>query len=136
MNSTQYYAFSQYAYDTANSLGGLQANPDPNDFVAHNDQYDAYRHALLSAKLAQLNEALSKMIMDDHESSTPNNPPAESNMDLWNNNVGRVEYQKWSAAKDAGQTTDSLEKWIYDSVKAGGTINDLTDTRVWEEPQS
>lgn len=75
--------FNQYAYDTANSLGGLQANPDPSD-VTHNDQYDAYRHALMSAQLARLlGETLSKQMMDDHEDSSPN-PPAENNMDRWN----------------------------------------------------
>jgi len=132
MNSTQYYAFTQYARDTANSLGGLQANPDT---PLRNDQYDAYRHALLSAKLAALNESLSKTIMDDHENRTPNNPAAENNMDRFNNNVGREEYKKWSDATNSGQTKDSLEKWIYDRVKEGKTINDLKDSRKWNEPK-
>ena len=52
--------FNQYAYDTANSFGGLTANPDPLEQPTHNDQYDAYRHALLSAELSRISETLSQ----------------------------------------------------------------------------
>lgn len=125
--------FNQHAFDTANSLGGL--DPNPLYPLTTNDQYDAYRHALMSAELTRLlGETLSKKMMDDHENSSPNTPPV-NNMDRWNNNVGREEYQKWRAAKDAGQTNDSLEKWIYDRVKEGKTINDPADTRIWHEPR-
>ena len=41
--------FNQYAVDTANSLGGLQAGVK----LSTNDQYDAYRHTLMSAKLTE-----------------------------------------------------------------------------------
>jgi hypothetical protein len=55
-------------------------------------------------------------------------------MDKWNNNVGRVEYQNWKNATDAGATTVPLEKWIYDRVKVGATINEPVDNRSWVEP--
>lgn len=125
-------AYIQAAVNSANELGGLtgsSVNP-------HNDQYDAYRHAMLSADLTNLfGETISKMIMDDYESENPSNPPAEKNMDLWNNNVGREELKRWQQAIESGQTTDSLRKWVYDRVKAGETINDTTsDSRKWVEP--
>ena len=96
--------FNQHAFETANSLGGLDTNPlyPPTT----NDQYDAYRHALMSAELTRFGENFSKKMMDDHENSSPNTPPI-NNMDRWNNNVGREEYKKWRDAKEAGQTTSS-----------------------------
>jgi hypothetical protein len=39
---------NQQAVDTANGLGGLMINPDPNQ-PYRNDQYDAFRHAYTSA---------------------------------------------------------------------------------------
>ncbi|MEQ1767804.1 MAG: hypothetical protein ABL859_10290, partial [Methylotenera sp.] len=47
------------------------------------------------------------------------------------------EYYRWKADHDAGQTTDTLEKWIYDRVNEGKTINnpfDPQETRQWKEP--
>ena len=126
--------FNQYAVDKANSFGGLLANPDPREHT-HNDQYDAYRHALMSANLTErVGDEAAKAMMDRYEAGHPNEP-SETNMDLWNNNVGREEYLHWRDAKTQGLTTDSLEKWIYDAVIQGKTINDLFDTRQWVEPE-
>ncbi len=66
-----------------------------------------------------LGDAGAKWFMDNHEANNPN-PPDETNMDKWNNNVGREEYQRWREATDLGKTTDPLDKWIYDRVKEGG----------------
>lgn len=44
-------AYIQAAINAANELGGLTVNTDD---PYHNDQYDAYRHAMLSADLANL----------------------------------------------------------------------------------
>lgn len=90
--------FNNNAIATANALGGLEANPNPREF-AHNDQYDAYRHALMSAKLTELlrNPGLAKWATDKYEERNPN-LPAEDNMDRWNNGVGRDEYSRWKQA--------------------------------------
>jgi hypothetical protein len=126
--------FNIKAIELANQLGGLDVNPDPRD-PYHNDQYDAFRHALLSAELTEtFGKSIAKYIADNHE-DVPGNPVAENNMDRWNNDVGRDEYEKWKIAKDSGQTTDSLPKWIFDRVKEGATINDLSDPRKWIEPE-
>ena len=61
--------FSAYAQQTADSLGGLEANPISIGLQGTNDQYDAYRHALLAAELTQVygaNDA--KAITDAYES--------------------------------------------------------------------
>jgi hypothetical protein len=44
-------------------------------------------------------------------------------MDRWNNDVGIRAYDEWKDAFDKGQTEFSLEKWLYDKVKQGETIN-------------
>ncbi len=126
-------AYIQQAVADANSFGGLSGDP----ITPHNDQYDAYRHAILSAELMQAGpDAISKYILDNHEAN-PLNPPAEKNMDKWNNDVGAKEYYKWKEAVDSGQTTDSLRKWIYDRVVEGKTINnpfDIHDGRIFKDP--
>ncbi|WP_157694055.1 DUF6973 domain-containing protein [Neisseria chenwenguii] len=125
-------SFTRSAFNRANDFGGF----DNKDFSnAHNDSYDAYRHALLSAKLTKyFGDDLAKTILDNHERDSPN-PANETNMDKWNNNVGREEYHNWEKATESGQTSDSLEKWIYDKVKEGRKINDLDDPRKWTEPE-
>jgi hypothetical protein len=125
---------------TAVSLGGLSGNPaNP-----HNDQYDAYRHALTSAWFTEkFGSDIAKILGDLNESNwDPDNPQgqtkeqhaAEKNMDLWNNNVGREEYWRWRRAVENGETNVPLEKWIYDRVKDGTTINHPIDHRPWVEP--
>jgi len=121
----------------ADGFGGLTPNSQPLQ-LGHNDQYDAYRHALVSAELTRLlGSEHAKSIMDKHETDNPN-PAPENNMDRWNNRVGREEYELWLEASDSGNTNDSLEKWIYDRVKNGTTINDpfsSTENRIFQERQ-
>jgi hypothetical protein len=121
-----------FTRNAADRLGGFR----PGNTPGNNDAYDAYRHALVSAWLAdRLGVDRSKEMMDKHEIDYPN-PAIERSMDLWNNNVGRTEYLIWRQARDNGTTTDSLEKWIYDAVKNGKTINDPENPlgRQWTEP--
>ncbi|MDD2776340.1 MAG: hypothetical protein PHU06_10315 [Gallionella sp.] len=57
-------AYDQYSMDKAGSYGGFDPYPNP-DRITHNNQYDAYRHALMSAQLAEMfGEDFSKMMMD------------------------------------------------------------------------
>ncbi len=134
MPATTYtISFTQKSYNLAQQYGGLTGNSDPTE-RAHNDAYDAYRHTLMSAELTgKFGADVAKWLMDNHEKENPN-PPSETNMDKWNNGVGRDEYKKWKNAFDHGLTKDPLSKWIYDRVKQGKTINDLTDPRIWIEP--
>ncbi|WP_333878551.1 DUF6973 domain-containing protein [Methylobacter sp.] len=123
----------------ANSLGGF-----PVTTGYRNDAYDAFRHAYGSALLSEhSSDAISKLGMDYHEATHRDPDPViaatEENMDKFNNNVGREEYHRWQDAKDTGQTTDSLEKWIYDRVNEGKTINnplDPNEARKWSEPST
>ena len=127
----------------ADQYGGLDSKPGTDG--GYQDQYDAYRHALTSAQYTQrYGEDFAKWLGDLNEnvSRAPTDPHKleefmlDESMDRWNNEVGRDEYYKWKEATDTGGTTDPLEKWIYDRVKEGKTINDLNDPRRWEEPGS
>jgi hypothetical protein len=138
--------YNRESVEAADRLGGLSRNADPNHWY-HNDQYDAFRHAYTSALIAQrLRSAEAAKWLGDanegpydpngkHRGMTQQEYNAEKNMDLWNNNLGREEYEKWKRAIDAGTTTDPLDKWIYDRVKEGSTINDPLDHRSWKEPE-
>lgn len=125
----------------ANQFGGFYKDPNLDDPYQDNE-WDAYRHAYTSAKYTEAFNATIAEILGDLKEldvihTLPTDPSelsiyySQKNMDKWNNNVGREEYQHWKEAIDAGITTDSLEKWIYDVVKQGKTINSLTDTRQW-----
>ncbi|MDK4587432.1 DUF6973 domain-containing protein, partial [Kingella kingae] len=127
-------SFTRYAMDKANEFGGFSNKATTK---LHNDSYDAYRHALLSAKLTSyFGDNFAKDFLDDHEKDNPN-PASETNMDKWNNNIGRQKYHNWKSATEAGETSKSLDEWIYDKVKEGKTINDPTnDSRTWVEPEN
>lgn len=62
----------------------------PNLKRLHNNDGDAYRHALFSYKLTKMIGAFhAKRFLDGHEISNRNADPGERLMDLFNNNVGR-----------------------------------------------
>jgi hypothetical protein len=104
--------YSKESRKAADDLGGFAGNPN-RDEVGVNDEYDAYRHALNSAKFAdRFGPGVSKFLGDRLEASHPNDDARDTNMDKWNNNVGREEWARWKEAKDQGLTNDSLEKWI------------------------
>jgi len=123
--AVQYYTkqYAKLAQDTADSFGGFWKGPQQ----GHNDPYDAYRHALLGARLTEKYGADAARKLTDTYEGYSINVPEERNMDRWNNDVGINKYQQWKSAIDTGQTSDSLEKWLYDAVKSQETINDPTD---------
>ncbi|OGT88684.1 MAG: hypothetical protein A2286_08710 [Gammaproteobacteria bacterium RIFOXYA12_FULL_61_12] len=89
-----------YTNYLADHYGRLQANPDSPNKKGTNDQYDAYRHALVSAKLAEwFGEDYSKKQMEQHEIDVKGEPK-ESSMDRWNNRVGLEEYSRWKKATE------------------------------------
>ena len=139
------YAFD--ARDAADRNGGFPPNPNSQFPSGRNDAYDAYRHAYTSAVITgkyNFGEIIAKILGDKneepydpngkHKGMTEEQYNAEKNMDLWNNNVGREEYKSWKKATEQGVTNDPLDKWIYDRVKDGTTINDPSDPRQWREP--
>lgn len=133
--------FVPYFVSKANELGGLNGNPDN----PGGDQYDAFRHAYASALLASYSgNNTSKAIMDAYENKDPahnwldpkfSNYEKNRNMDLWNNDVGREEYYNWKKSFENGNTSDTLDVWIYNKVKEGTTINDFNEQgRTYIEP--
>ncbi|WP_418604968.1 DUF6973 domain-containing protein [Kingella kingae] len=103
-------SFTRYAMDKANEFGGFSNKATTK---LHNDSYDAYRHALLSAKLTSyFGDNFAKDFLDDHEKDNPN-PASETNMDKWNNNIGRQKYHNWKSATRAGETSKSFRSSGY-----------------------
>ncbi len=121
----------------ANQLGGFETHTPIGADPYIDNQYDAFKHAYASAVFTdKFGDLGSKIGMDSHEFFGPINTPQQTNMDKFNNNVGREEYHRWKEAKDNGLTDIPLEKWIYDRVNEGKTINDPyspDETRQWSE---
>ena len=62
--------------------------------VQWNGNGDAFRHTLWNYGMSQdVGVAFAKTWGDAHENGTPNNPALEKQMDLFNNGVGRYQYQ-------------------------------------------
>ena len=98
--------YAQEAYKAYESVSGkkLRRNKDGSyPPQGHNDAVDAFRHAYVSAALAQDYTAfLSKIAGDDFENKgdAKGQLPKERNMDDWNNAVGR----------EIGSSTDTREE--------------------------
>lgn len=136
--------FENTAAKSADSLGGFaegathtgvdgRPTGEPDSPKGNDDRYDAYRHALLSAKLAEAyGDTNARAITDSHEGLVPNSELGQ-NMDRWNNDVGIEAYHEWKDS-DGSKT---LEKWIYDKVQQGETINnglDQSEQRKFDGP--
>lgn len=93
----------------------------------HNNEVDAYRHAYVSGKLTQAaldNQWIAELVLDGHEVKSPNSP-LEHRMDGWNNEVGRVFGDEYSA--------DQLGKKLADELKDDGLLaKNLSDVRLKE----
>ena len=129
------YALTGEAYRNAKKFGGFSDDSwEDGRPVLKNNSQDAYRHALLSAKMVQTYpDFIADFILTNHESG-PKNDVREKNMDLHNNEVGKREYYNWYREKTKNPTTTpTLEKWIYDAVVAGKTINNLSEQRKLED---
>ena len=128
-------ALTYEAYRNAKKFGGFSDDSwRKGKPVLRNNSQDAYRHALSSAKMVQVYpDLIVYLILTNHESGAKNDP-REKNMDLHNNEVGKREYYNWYREKTKNPTTTpTLEKWIYDAVVAGKTINNLSDQRKLED---
>lgn len=71
--------YKKLAFETAKSLGGFW--PDPRvEFTGINDQFDAYRHAYISALFAdKYTVDISKWIFDKYEGWNDPPDPSSSN---------------------------------------------------------
>jgi len=86
------------------------------DNPKHNNDFDAYRHAYVSARLTQLlggNQSLAEKILDGHEVDSAN-VPYEHRMDGWNNEVGRRFGNEYSK--------EDLGKKLAAELKEGGLL--------------
>lgn len=113
----------------ATKLGGF-----PEGNTGYNDAGDAFKHSYGTALLVEKfgDDNFVRAVMSLREDGKLK----EQNMDFWNNNVGIQEYHRWKEAYNNEETTDTLEKWIYDAVSRGDTINNPDDTRQWDEKKS
>ncbi len=119
---------------------GLKITPGT---IGHNDETDAFRHALMEAYYSLKYGGLSaKLIGDYHEKEGSDNgqPHYEKNMDLWNNAVGRetaLELKKKLKGFDDyysfDEKIDMLAIMIRDKIRKGELITDpLNDPRDFE----
>ncbi|MGK5030541.1 DUF6973 domain-containing protein [Janthinobacterium sp. MDT1-19] len=92
----------------------------------HNNSWDAFRHAYVSAEMTRVHGSLTAKILGDmHEIKgdfTRDQPWAEKNMDLWNNAAGRkIGENSYNAADSARRVSNALDN--------GSLIKDPKDPR-------
>lgn len=119
---------------------GFKLNPDPKHRT-WNVEADAFKHAFLSATLSfRFNHFLSNSsgIYHELENLTNQNPLQETNMDLWNNAIGRnivKEIQKENGEKlkrlSQKQIEDIVAEKIIQKMKNGQLITHPSDKRTY-----
>lgn len=106
--------------------------------ATHNNEADAFKHALMSAYLSIENgKSYSKMASDWHEYVDGyKGPPDERNMDLWNNSIGReiAEKIKWQLGDSYNNYTlqeklDFVSDEIIKKMEKGELITNPNDKR-------
>ncbi len=109
---------------------------------AWNDSADAFRHAFMEASLTVNYSPLGANIAGGiHELSgniINNQDPRESNMDTWNNAVGReigAEVKEEIKGKNYSQNEidDLIAQKVYERLKNGELITDLDDKRDYKK---
>jgi hypothetical protein len=74
------------------AISYAQSNYENTEAVQHNGNGDAFRHTLWNFGMAiDVGSSFAQQWGDAHENGTPNNPPLEKQMDLFNNGVGRYQ---------------------------------------------
>ena len=119
----------------------LKTNP-VQEFKGADDEEDAFRHAFASALLVARGDKLAKFLGDMNEKNGPNGSgsgPTSTNMDLWNNAVGReigAEILKEFGSAKHKMAPDILDDIIAEKIiqrmKKGELITDLKDKRDFE----
>ena len=123
--------YEQEAYKAYESVSGkkLRRNQDGSyPPQGRNDDLDAFRHAYVSAAVAQDSTAfIAKIVGDDVENKgdARGQPPKERNMDDWNNAKGR----------EIGSSTDTraeMKEAVWEALNNGDLIIDLKDQRKYQ----
>ncbi len=113
---------------------------------AWNNEADAFKHTFMQADLALKSfVGASKMFGDFHEwqGDMSNQPKAEKNMDLWNNEIGREiskeirrEYNPIEVIKhiNSGKMDDIIADKIMSRMRKGELITHPSDPRKYRTP--
>jgi len=104
----------------------------------HNDAVDAFRHTFMETMFTyKYNSDISKIIGNTHETLNPNKLN-ESNMDHWNNYVGRkIGENLKNDPNTSGMTDKQLEDYaaqkVYEAYLNGDLITDPNDKSQYED---
>ena len=104
-------------------------NMDP-DHTSHNNEGDAFKHTFMAAELAALlGENIARKICILQEDTNPNNPPAERNMDLhndeWGIKIGLEVSEESQSIKDLLQEKDKIAERVMEEMKKGNLITHI-----------
>lgn len=103
-----------------------------------NNEADAFKHAYMQWYLTfHFGKPIAKALGDYHEKETPNAPKTETNMDLWNNAIGREIAEEMAHLKnldllDNDSISDYAAKIIVDKMKQGELITNPDDKRQFK----
>lgn len=110
-----------------------------------NNEADAFKHAYMSACLSlSSTESISRFIGNYHELETPKSPRGETNMDLWNNSIGReIAYEIKQELGDFVKNYKDDKSFLYDiaaekvveRLKKGDLIINPNDKRSFKNMQ-
>ena len=93
----------------------------------HNDECDAFKHALLSAwTTLHIGDARSQELLDSRE-RFPRNPPEELAMDLYNNMIGQRIINQLRATGQTAISPPELMAAIQEAVDKGEFVTELPD---------
>ena len=106
-----------------------------------NNEADAFKHTFLGADLSlRYNNTLSILLGYFHEYQTPNNPPGEKNMDLWNNQQGRriadqikKEYGQEFYKLPESKQDDIIADKVMQKMRKGELITHPSDKRKYKD---
>ena len=142
---TQFYNDEIYAKTKKyQKIYGFEIGTGEHD--AWNNEADAFKHTFMQADLALKSfVGASKMFGDFHEwqGDMSNQPKAEKNMDLWNNEIGREiskeirrEYNPIEVIKhiNSGKMDDIIADKIMSRMRKGELITHPSDPRKYRTP--
>lgn len=102
---------------------------EPNH-TSHNNEGDAFKHAFMAADLTTLlGENITRKICILQEDTNPDNPPAERNMDLhndeWGIKIGLEVKEQTETIKDLLKEKDIIAERIMEEMRKGNLITKI-----------